>query len=194
MALIACGIGHAHVKVLKIGFPVCGKYLLKGFNIQTCCYLIADGADYLVVGYGERRVYHDSAKHLIVYVPVQMFHQLPVRKSGVGLQHHKGDLCGRTEYIPASQTLLGQTDFFRHILEREHGMKPAEFTFIKTLAVFFQNIKFCKAQSRVNFRNILYFSHILIGVLPPFWLPNLFSGEYLKIQKSQLIRNTLCMN
>ncbi|RGR89154.1 hypothetical protein DWY20_14275 [Phocaeicola coprocola] len=47
---------------------------------------------------------------------------------------------------------------------------------IKTLAIFFQNIKFCKAQSRVNFRNILYLSHILVWIFPPFGLPNLIFG------------------
>lgn len=63
---------------------------------------------------------------------------------------------------------------------------------MKTLMVFLQNIKFCKAQSMMNFRNILYLSHILGGAFPQFWLPNL--GEYLKIQKSQLTHNTLYMN
>ncbi len=38
-----------------------------------------------------------------MYVPVQMFHRLPVGESGVCLQDHKGDLCGRTESVPASQ-------------------------------------------------------------------------------------------
>ena len=32
------------------------------------------------------------------------------------------------------------------------------------------------------------------GYFPRFGRQTLFSGEYLKIQKSQLIRNTLCMN
>ena len=35
MALIAGGICHAHVKVLKIRLPVCSQYLLKGFNVKT---------------------------------------------------------------------------------------------------------------------------------------------------------------
>ena len=73
-------------------------------------------------------------------------------------------------------------------------MKPAKLALMKTLAVFFYNIKFCKAQSRVNFRNILYLSRILVEEFPRFGRQTLFSGEYLKIQKSQLIRNTLCMN
>ena len=73
-------------------------------------------------------------------------------------------------------------------------MKPAKLTLIKTLATFFQNIKFCKAQSWVNFRNILYFSHIFLGGFPPFWPSTLIFGEYLKIRKSQPIRNNLCMN
>ena len=62
-------------------------------------------------------------------------------------------------------------------------MKPAKLTLMKTLAVFFQNIKFCKAQSRVNFRNILYLSHILVWEFPPFWLPNLKFGEMPKDTK-----------
>ena len=32
---------------------------------------------------------------------------------------------------------------------------------------FFQNIKFCKAQNWVNFRNILYLSHILRWGISP---------------------------
>ena len=66
MTLITSGICHAHVKVLKIWFPVGGQYLLEGFNVKTGCYLITDGADYLVVGYGGRRIYHDSAEHLVM--------------------------------------------------------------------------------------------------------------------------------
>ena len=63
-----------------------------------------------------------------------------------------------------------------HTFKRKHRMKPAKLTFMKTLAMFFYNIKFCKAQSWVNFRNILYLSHILVGEIPPFWLPNLICG------------------
>ena len=73
-------------------------------------------------------------------------------------------------------------------------MKPAKLTLMKTLAIFFYNIKFYKAQSWVNFRNILYLSHILVGEFPRFECQTLFAGEYLKIQKKQLIRNILCMN
>ena len=106
VAFIACGIGHAHVKVLKIWFLVCGQHFLKGFNVKTGCYLITDGADYLVVGYGKGRVYHDSAEHLVVYVTVQMFHQLSVGESGVGFQDHEGNLCRKTENVLAPQTLF----------------------------------------------------------------------------------------
>lgn len=35
-------------------------------------------------------------------------------------------------------------------------MKPAKLTLIKILAIFFQNIEFCKAQSWVDFGNISY--------------------------------------
>ena len=56
------------------------------------------------------------------------------------------------------------------------AQKMDKLTLMKTLAIFFQNIKFCKAQNWVNFRNILYLSHILVGEFPPFWLPNLIFG------------------
>ena len=94
---------------------------------------------------------HNSTENLVVYVPVQMFHQLPVGESGVCLQDHKGDLCGRTEYVPAAQASVRQACGFCHTFKRKDRMKLAKLTLIKTLAVFFQNIKFCKTQSRVNF-------------------------------------------
>ncbi len=137
VALITCGIGHAHVKVLKIGVPVGGQHFLEGFNVKTGYHLITDGDGYLVVGYGKGRVYHDAAEHLIVYVPVQMFHQLPVREPGVGFQNHEGDLCRRAENVPAPQTLFRQARGFCHAFKREHRMKPAKLTRIKTLAIFF---------------------------------------------------------
>ena len=93
VALVACGIGHAHMKVLKIWFPVRGQHFLEGINVKDGGYFITDGTDYLVVGYGKGRIYHDSAKQLIVYVAVKMFHQLPVGESSVGLQDHEGNLC-----------------------------------------------------------------------------------------------------
>ena len=105
-----------------------------------------------------------------------MFHQLPVRESGVCLQDHEGDLHRRTEDVPASQSLFRKAHGLCHTLKRKHRMKPAKLTLMKTLAIFFYNIKFCKAQSWVNFRNILYLSHILVGEFPPFWLPNLICG------------------
>ncbi|WP_373135300.1 hypothetical protein [Phocaeicola plebeius] len=52
--------------------------MLEEINVQAECYLITNGTDYLVVGYGEGRIYHDSAEHLVVYTAVQMFHQLSV--------------------------------------------------------------------------------------------------------------------
>ena len=120
-------------------------------SAQWECYLITDGTDYLEVGYGKGRGDHDSTENLVVYVPVQMFHQLPVGESGVCLQDHKGDLCGRTESVPASQAPGRQACGFCHTFKRKDRMKLAKLTLIKTLAVFFQNIKFCKTQSRVNF-------------------------------------------
>ena len=118
--------------------------------------------------------------HLVVYVHVKMFHQLSVGEAGVGFQGHEGDLCRRTEDVPASQSLFRQAHSLCHTLKWKHRMKPAKLTPIKTLAIFFYNIKFCKAQCWVNF--------------PRFGRQTLFSGEYQKMQKSQLIRNTLCMN
>ena len=176
MAFIACGIGHTDVKAVKIGFPVWSQHFLEGINIKTGRYLIADSTDYLVVGYGEGRIYHNPAEHLVVYVPVQMFHQLPVRESGVCLQDHKGNLCAGTEYIPAPQMLVRQAHSLCYMLKWKYRMKPAKLTLMKTFAVSFQNIKFCKLQSRVNFWNILYFCHIFVGKFPPFWLPNLICG------------------
>ena len=108
--------------------------------------------------YRKRRGYNDSAEHLIVHVAAKVFHQLSVGEFGVGLQKHMGNLCRRTENVPASQTPYRQAYGFYHTLKWKDLMRPAKPTFIETLAAFFQNIKnikFCKAQSRVNFRNIL---------------------------------------
>ena len=85
----------------------------------------------------------------------------------VRLQDHNGDLCARTEYIPATRMTFRQTCGFRHTLKRKDRMKSAKLTLMKTLAIFFQNIKFCKAQNWVNFRNILYLSHILRWGISP---------------------------
>ena len=105
-----------------------------------------------------------------------MFHQLSVGEAGVRLQDHEGNLSRRAEDVPASQSLFRQAHNLCHTLKREHRMKSAKLTLMKTLAIFFYNIKFCKAQSRVNFRNILYLSHIFVGEFPPFWLLNLIWG------------------
>ena len=95
VALVACGISHAHVKVIKIRFPVWSQDLLKGINVKAGCYLITDGTDYLEVGYGKGRGCHDSAEHPVVYIAVPMFRRLSVRESGVCFQDHKDYLCGR---------------------------------------------------------------------------------------------------
>ncbi len=100
MTFMACSIGHTHVKVLKTRLPVRDKNLLKGADVKTGCHPIADGTDYLVVGYGKGRGCHDSAEHPVVYVAVQIFHQLSVGKSGVGLQYHEGYLCRREQFTP----------------------------------------------------------------------------------------------
>jgi len=65
-------------------------------------------------------LHHDSTEHLVVYVAVEMFHQIPVGESGVGFQDHKGNLCRRTENVPASKTLFRQAYGFRHTFKREH--------------------------------------------------------------------------
>ena len=57
-------------------------------NVRGGCYLIRDGSDYIEGGYGKGRGNHNSTENLVVYVPVQMFHQLPVVESGVFLQDH----------------------------------------------------------------------------------------------------------
>ena len=100
---------------------------------------------------GKDGVYHDSTEHLVVYVAVEMFHQLSVGEPGVGLQDHKGNLCAGTEYIPAPQMLVRQAHSLCYMLKWKYRMKPAKLTLMKTFAVSFQNIKFCKPQSRVNF-------------------------------------------
>lgn len=106
-----------------------------------------------------------------------MFHQLSVGEAGVRLQDHEGNLCRRTEDVPASQSMFRQAHSLCHTLKWKHRMKSAKLTLMKTLAIFFYNIKFCKARCWVNFRNILYLSHILVGKFPPFWLPNPVCGK-----------------
>ena len=157
MALIACGIGHADVKVIEIRFPVWSLDILEGINVKAGCYLITDNTDYLEVDYGKRWVYHDSTEHLVVYVPVQIFHQLLVGES--------------TAQVPVRQACG-----FCHIIKRKQRMKPTKLTLMKTLAIVFQNIKFWKTQSRVNSWNILYLHHILVWIFPPFWPSNLIFG------------------
>lgn len=148
MVLITGGIGHAYVKVVKIRFPVLwSQYLPEGTNVKTGCCLITDGTDYLEVGYGKGGVCHDSAGHLVVYVVVEMFLRLSVGESSIRLQDHKGAPWGRSENVPATQILFQQACCFCYTLEQKHRMKPAKLILIKTPAVFFQNIKFSKAQS-----------------------------------------------
>ena len=67
---------------------------------------LTDSIDNLVVGYREGRVYHDTAKQLIMYVSVKMFYLQPVREPGISLQYHKGYLRGRTETVPAPQAVF----------------------------------------------------------------------------------------
>ena len=42
-------------------------------------------------------------------------------------------------------------DCFCNAIKQKKRIKLVNLTLIKTLAIFFQNIKFCKVQSRVNF-------------------------------------------
>ena len=110
--------------------------------------------------------------------PVQMFHQLPVGESGVCLQDHKGDLCGRTESVPASQAPVRQAGGFCHTFKRKDRMKLAKLTLIKTLRYFSQNIKFCKTQSRGEFLKYSLSLPYLISldISPRFGRQTLFSG------------------
>lgn len=186
MTFITCGIGHTHVKVLKIRLPVWGKDSLKGVNVKTGCNLIMDSTDYLVVRYRAGRGYHDATEQLIVYVSVKMFYQQPIRESGVSPQYHKGYLCGRTETIPPLLVGLWKAYLFNYTLKRKHRMKAAKFTLMKTLTIFFQNIEFCKAQSRMNFWNLLYLRHILVGIFPPFWQSNRIFGGISKDTKKPI--------
>jgi len=130
VALIACGIGHADVKGYQDKVSSVKPGLLERINVKAGCYLITDNTDYLEVDYGKRWA-HDSTEHLVVYVPVQIFHQLLVGES--------------TAQVPVRQACG-----FCHIIKRKHRMKPAKLTLMKTLAIVFQNIKFWKTQSRVN--------------------------------------------
>ena len=124
VALIACGIGHTYVKVIKIKFQIWSQDFLKGINVKTGCKLITDSTDYLEVDYWKGRGYHDSAEHQVVHVPVYMFHQLSVGDSGVRFQDQKGNLCRRAEDIPANQLLFRQARSFCHALKRKQPMKP----------------------------------------------------------------------
>ena len=124
VALIACGIGYACVKVIKVRFPMWNQDFLKGINVKTGCNLITDNTDDLEVDYWKGRGYHDSAEHQVVHVPVYMFHQLSIGDSGVRFQDQKGNLCRRAEDIPANQLLFRQARSFCHALKRKHPMKP----------------------------------------------------------------------
>ena len=73
---MACGIGHTHVKVLKVRFSSMRTGLPGEINLKAGCCLITDGAGYFIVGHGEGRVCHDSAEYLAVYIPVKVSNQL----------------------------------------------------------------------------------------------------------------------
>lgn len=83
------------MQVLKVGLSIGDQNFLKRIDVKKGREFIADGTANLVVGYGTVRVYHNSTKHLIVDVAVEIFHQQPVGESGVGFQYHKGNLCRR---------------------------------------------------------------------------------------------------
>lgn len=110
--LMTCGIGHAHLKAIKIRFPV------QAFSTIR-----------------------------------------PILAQGLKIPLHPG--CCR------------QVCFFCHTARRKHGMKPAGLTFIKALAVFFRNIRLCKAQSMADSGSIPYLGPVFglerLSLL--FWLP-----------------------
>lgn len=75
-------------------------------------------------------------KHFVVYVALEMFHQMPVWEFSVKFQDNKGNLCRRTENIPASKPLLTQTYGFCHTFKRKQRVKLVQFTLIKLLRYF----------------------------------------------------------
>lgn len=95
-----CGIDHADVKVLK---------------------------NYLVVGYGKGRGYHDSVEHPVVYVSAKMLHQQSVEESDAGLQDHKDNPYRRPENTPATFAIRSKKT--QNETYQAHSHK-------KTLAVF----------------------------------------------------------
>ena len=74
-------------------------------------------------------------------------------------------------------------------------MPYATYRFNKIIAA--ETIRFIVTVAIVVYKGlklVVYRMLTLLGYFPRFGCQTLFSGEYLKIQKSQLIRNTLCMN
>ena len=120
-------------------------------------------ADNLIAGYGKGWGYHDSAEHLVVYVPLRCSTSCLSENPIIRAIFAQG-----LKMFFVFQTMFRQVCGFCHTFKQKHRMKSAKFAFIKTLAIFFRNIKFCKAQSRVNFWNILYLSHILVREFPRF--------------------------
>ena len=81
--------------------------------------------------------------------------------------YHQYGICRM--YFPKKIQRISVLPFRAFIL-------PAKPSLIKTIAIFFQNIKFCKTQNRLKSRNILYISHIFVRGFLPFWLSNLIFG------------------
>ena len=54
-------------------------------------------------------------------------------------------------------------------------MKSAKLTSIN--AIFFQNIKFCKASNKVISKIFCILNHILVGEFPHLGCPTLFAGN-----------------
>lgn len=71
-------------------------------------------------------------------------------------------------------------------------MKSAKLTSIN--AIFFQNIKFCKASNKVISKIFCILNHILVGEFPPIWAAQPYLRGILKGTKSQVIHNALRMN
>lgn len=86
------------------------------------------------------RVYPHIAEHLVVDVPVQLFHQFRTAQSGVHLQEHQRHLPLRREVCSASSlrshALPGQTEILlRYLMQGELPPDPSKFTLLECLSI-----------------------------------------------------------
>ena len=170
VALITGGIGHTHVKVFKIELPVWSQYSSEEINIKTGHYLITDGT-----GHGKGRVYHDFTEHLAAYVAIEIFHQISVRETGVDFRIIKDIFAEGVKIFLRPRHCSDKPAAFA-IRSNGKRNEACQAHSRQNSCGIFQNIKFCKAQSRMNFGNILYLNHILVGEFPLFGLANLIFG------------------